>query len=325
MNVEEYDHIVVGLSGGKDSTALMLWVKYESGWPTEKMRFVFCDTGNEDSLTYAYIKLLSNKIHPIETVYPSLDFYEVARKRNRFPAAKSRFCTEELKIKPKHALFADIIDSGAIPLNVTGIRNAEAHSSNDRGSVLYLEYEQFCYRRKYYTLANCNPLIAWSIDDVWNIHRRHIDIESVAVLVNEDPDLEHKDEILDRMMERSIPCNPLYYMGASRVGCFPCINSRKAEIRAMARYRPNRIDFLRDQENHPDFGRGISTFFSPNTVPKSFRSKRIVTAAGVEMYICTIDDVVLWSQTAHGGKQFSMFAQEIKEPLTICRIGGHCE
>lgn len=261
IDITPYDQIIVGLSGGKDSTALMLWVKYESSWPIEKCRFVFCDTGNEDALTYAYIKLLSDKVHRIETVDPGMSFYELAHKHNRFPASKSRFCTEELKIKPKHAMFARLIDSGVNPLNVTGIRNAEGHSSNDRADVLYLDYEQFSYKRKYYTLANANPLVKWSMDDVWNIHRKYLDIEDVITIVDEDPDLEHKDSLIESMKRDGIPCNPLYYMGASRVGCFPCINSRKAEIRAMAKFRPERIDFLRKQENDQAFTRGISTFF----------------------------------------------------------------
>lgn len=327
ININEYDQIIFGISGGKDSTALMLWGIYESGWPINKMRFVFCDTGNEDALTYAYIKLLSDNVHPIETVDPGMSFYELSHKRNRFPATKTRFCTDELKIKPKHKMFASLIDSGINPLNATGIRNDEGHSSNNRDSVLYLEYEQFYYREKYYNLANVNPLIKWSLDDVWNIHRKYIDIEDAITIVDEDPDLDlgHKSKLIELMMRDSIPCNPLYYMGARRVGCFPCINSRKAEIRAMAKYRPERIDFLREQENDPAFTKGISTFFARNTVPKSFRSKKIITTSGEEMYVRTIDDVVLWSQTKYGGKQFSMEFADHKEPLTVCRIGQHCE
>ena len=322
IDITPYDQIVIGLSGGKDSTALMLWVRYESGWPIEKCRFVFCDTGNEDRLTYQYINLLSTTIHPIETIQPPRDFYEVAHYRQRFPASKTRFCTSELKIIPKHKMFAEMIDGGITPLNVTGIRNDEAHASNDRGDTLYLDYEQFKYGNNYYTLANANPLVKWTLDDVWNIHRKYIDLEEVATIVDEDPDLEYKGEILRRLMDTGTPSNPLYHMGASRVGCFPCINSRKREIRAMAKHRPKRVDFIREQEQHPAFRKGISTFFSAATVPQRFRSKKVVTKDGEETYVCTIDDVVLWSQTAWGGKQFEI--DFVEEP-SICRIGVHCE
>lgn len=322
IDITPYDQIVVGLSGGKDSTALMLWIVHESDWPINKCRFVFCDTGNEDRMTYEYIKLLSTTVHPIETIDPGIDFYALARKRQRFPASKSRFCTEKLKIFPKHEMFAGLIDQGITPLNVTGIRNAEAHNGNDRGDTLYLDYEQFKWGGGYYTLASANPLAEWTLDDVWNIHRRYIDLEEVATIIDEDPTLQHKDEILRRMMESGIPCNPLYHMGASRVGCFPCINSRKAEIRALVKYRPERIDFIREQENHPAFKKGISTFFAMNTAPMQFRSKRIVSKDGEEMFVSTIDDIAMWSQTKWGGKQVEM---GFMEQPSICRIGQHCE
>lgn len=322
IDVSPYNKIVVGLSGGKDSTALMLWIKYESGWPIDKCKFVFFDTGNEDSLTYSYVKLLSDTVHPIEMIDPGIDFYTLARKRQRFPAAKSRFCTEELKIKPKHKMFAGMIDNGCIPLNVTGIRNEEGHSGNDRASVLELDYEQFTYNRKHYTLANANPLVEWTMDDVWSIHRKYIDLEDVIKIVNNDPGLQHKGEIIEGLLGSAIPSNPLYHMGSRRVGCFPCINSRKAEIRAMAKYRPERVDFIRNKEQDPEFKKGISTFFAIGTAPKQFRSKKIVAANGDVMYVSTIDDIVEWSQTAWGGKQIDMGF--VDQP-SICMIGQHCE
>lgn len=33
----------IGLSGGKDSTALLGWALHESGYPRESLRFSFCD------------------------------------------------------------------------------------------------------------------------------------------------------------------------------------------------------------------------------------------------------------------------------------------
>ena len=56
--IEDFSIYHVGLSGGKDSTALALWVRYESGLPQDRVRFSFCDSGNEDPLTYAYLGYL---------------------------------------------------------------------------------------------------------------------------------------------------------------------------------------------------------------------------------------------------------------------------
>ena len=63
------------------------------------------------------------------------------------------------------------------------------------------------------------PLLAWTLDDVIAIHRRH-----------------------------GLAPNPLYLAGASRVGCWPCIYARKDEIRHVADTDPARIDLIRSLE-----------------------------------------------------------------------------
>ena len=113
------------------------------------------------------------------------------------------------------------------------------------------------------TTTEFRPLLRWA--DVWAIHKRH-----------------------------GIPPNPLYAMGAKRVGCLPCVMSRKAEIANIATRWPERIGQLRSAENHPAFS-GFSSFFPRRTVPISYRSKKITTADGRQMVVCTIDDVVEWA------------------------------
>jgi hypothetical protein len=49
----------------------------------------------------------------------------------------------------------------------------------------------------------------------------------------------------------------------------------------------------------------------------------IVPKTGEKMNVCTIDDVVDWSQTSYGGKQYDMELY-FEEDLS-CSIGGYCE
>ena len=100
FNPLDFDFYHMGVSGGKDSTATLLWLIYESGWPTDRIRVTFCDTDNEDTLTYNYLAMLSERVYPIQTIQYELGFYELARKKKRFPGAKSRFCTVNLKVIP---------------------------------------------------------------------------------------------------------------------------------------------------------------------------------------------------------------------------------
>src|SRR6266550_2626614 len=102
----------IGISGGKDSTALLLWAVHESGYPRESLDVTFCDTGNEHLLTYDYVKMLSEGVHPVKTLKPERDFYELARWKKRFPGAKSRFCTVFLKIYPTQKHLAELLAAG---------------------------------------------------------------------------------------------------------------------------------------------------------------------------------------------------------------------
>ncbi len=63
------------------------------------------------------------------------------------------------------------------------------------------------------------PLIRWSMPEVVAIHERH-----------------------------KLRPNPLYIAGATRVGCFPCIFSRKAEVALLPRLAPERVEQIAELE-----------------------------------------------------------------------------
>ena len=189
-----YDIFHLGVSGGKDSTAAMLWLLFESGIPREKINLSFCDTGNEDALTYAYIKMLS-ALHPIETIYPERDFWELARWKRRFPSTCARFCTEQLKTVPSSNYIAGLINDGARVVTMSGTRREEAHAGNNRGDQPQFEQS---------TVFNCDvyrPIIDWSIDDVWEILSKYLDHSTVVRLVENDPELKelHKGGLLPEL------------------------------------------------------------------------------------------------------------------------------
>ncbi|RYD76385.1 MAG: hypothetical protein EOP84_16950 [Verrucomicrobiaceae bacterium] len=95
--VAKINHL--GISGGKDSTALHLWAVHESGYPLESIRATFCDTGNECEETLEQVRLFSQRVHPIEWLKTERDFCELARHKGRFPSATVRFCTNAGSIR----------------------------------------------------------------------------------------------------------------------------------------------------------------------------------------------------------------------------------
>lgn len=324
MNISDYDIYHLGLSGGKDSTAVLLWIVYESGWDLDKLRVTFCDTGNEDGLTYAFLNMLRRDIFKFRLLKPERNFWELAKFKKRFPSRRARFCTQWLKIIPTREHVLDLQRAGNNALMLNGVRKDEGKPSNDRGDLPQFGWDEG------FACDIFRPIYEWSIDDVWAIHKKYLDLEDIIAIVECDPIMapmapEKKAKLIGKIRENGIPRNPLYDMGVKRVGCFPCINSAKEEIRLLDEYRPERIDFIESQEgqNESDRNNMYSSMFARNTVPLPHRSIEIVTASGEKMKVATIRDVVQWSKTAYGGKQYKM---ELDMPAaSACDIGGMCE
>jgi len=325
---EDFDVYHAGVSGGKDSAALALWLRFESGLPLEKMDITFCDTGNEDPFTYAFLDLLREIIAPvrIDVIHPDKDFWELAYSRHSFPNRRARFCTQELKIIPTRSYVLALQQAGVNVLMMNGVRQAEGHSGNDRGEALEWEHDWDGFGAWIH-----RPILYKTIAWIWDIHKKYIPLERVIALIYADPtmDDDKKLHLATKVSEAGIPRNPLYDMGALRVGCFPCINSVKFEVRAMAKYRPERIDFIEKQEVTVGSANpfGYCNFFHLRSVPQQFRNKHI---SGItirqknyrEYDVPTIRDVVNWSRTKRGGKQYDM---DFDLPASTCDIGGMCE
>ncbi len=336
FNHLDYDIYHLGVSTGKDSVGAFLWLLYESNWPLDRVIVSFCDTGNEDYYTYSFLDYLK-EIHPISTIQPEMDFWELAKFKHRFPSRKARFCTQWLKIIPTREMILNLMRQGANVLLLTGVRKEEGRAHNNRGNLPQFGWDDGLACDVY------RPIYLQSIEDMWTIAKKYLDLNQVLRMVSNDPYLDYaslrwqelykvkvdfKNELSAKIIKHSIPRNPLYDLGASRVGCFPCINSAKAELRAMDKYRPQRTEFLAEKELETGTvsNVGYSSFFARKTVPTQHRSKGITTTKGEVMQVATIYDVVEWAKTARGGKQFDFDPDIlIGDELPACGIHGECE
>lgn len=274
-----------GVSGGKDSTALLLWAIHESGYPRNRIVASFCDTDNEDEITLDYIRMLSREVHPIQWLTPPLGFYQLAKKKGRFPSARARFCTQYLKMQVTQEYIKHYMRYSLVLLH-SGVRAGE---SKKRSELPEREWDE------YYACDVYRPLLHWSIDDVWAYLAKY-----------------------------NIPRNPLYDYGARRVGCFPCVMSSKSEIKAISDNFPERIDKIRYYESEEFWeGENNHTFFARDKVPEYQRTRLITAKDGTQMYVPTVDDVVRWSHTARGGYMEDIFEDD--EPVACNSILGHCE
>lgn len=302
----------IGISGGKDSTAVLLWMVHESGIPLDQIECTFADTGNEHEWTYEHIRKINDEIFPVQWLEPELKYYDLAMKKKRFPGAKTRFCTQWLKIFPSQEHIAKRCKEGYEVITVSGVR---ANESFERSKLDEYEWNEL---HGNLLVKQWRPLLKWTLDDVLAIHKKY-----------------------------DFPLNPLYSIGARRVGCFPCIMSRKAEIRLIAQKFPERIDMIREAEQlfEKTYGR-YSGFFPRKVVPKRFWSKPYLVD-GVQQYekepiydddgnkigeretdepsfVATIDDVVRWSMTGKRAKGSYLDDEDENENPLSCN-SGFCE
>ncbi len=89
---------VLGISGGKDSAALAVYMRDR----VPEMQYYFCDTGEELSETYDYLATLETFLgKPIKRLNPDRPFSHYLKIYNNYlPSPRMRWCTAMLKLKP---------------------------------------------------------------------------------------------------------------------------------------------------------------------------------------------------------------------------------
>ena len=106
IDVKPTRHIL-GLSGGKDSAALAIYLK-DLG-RDQQIEYFFCDTGAELREVYDYLDRLEDYLgRPIERLSSGRDFDHHLKRFNGFlPAPHARWCTRVMKLEPLEAFVGD--------------------------------------------------------------------------------------------------------------------------------------------------------------------------------------------------------------------------
>lgn len=308
-------HNIISVSGGKDSTALLLLAIERE---TENMQAVFADTGHEHQQTYEYIKYLNDNVFPIRTI--KADFTaDIARKRDfvatkwreqgvaedkvlralavlkptgnpfldlciwkgRFPSTKARFCSEELKRNP-------IIEQVQIPLlnqghTIWSWQGVRADESLARRNLPELSDEGG-------GLWSYRPILKWTAQKCFDMHKKH-----------------------------GIKHNPLYEQGMGRVGCMPCINTRKNELLEISKRFPEEINRVAEWER---IVREASKKDSATLFAGANRGENLTPEQCVD--VANIWAMIEWSKTSRGGKQYDFLRMDNDGP-SCSSIYGLCE
>lgn len=314
-------HNIVSVSGGKDSTATLALAL---ALDVPNLRAVFADTGNEHELTLEYVDYLEHATGvtierrkadfsqqiackrqfidtkwreqgisdaavdaALEVLQPTgVPFLDLCLWKGRFPGRRAQFCTEELKRNVIiEQVMIPLMDGQNMILSWQGVRRDES---------LNRRYLDECEHVGGW-LYNYRPILKWDVAAVFEAHRY-----------------------------MGIKPNPLYSLGAGRVGCMPCINCRKSELREIAARWPEHIERIERWEYlvRQASKRGGATFFAAASQPgsaKELTTSQIVAAANIRQ-------VVEWSRTTRGGVQYDLIASDGEVDPSACSSAyGLCE
>ena len=98
---------ILGLSGGKDSAALAIYLKQQG--KVDRIEYFFCDTGAELPEVYEFLDRLEDFLdRPIARLSSGRDFdHHLKRFNNFLPAPHARWCTRVMKLEPLEAYVGD--------------------------------------------------------------------------------------------------------------------------------------------------------------------------------------------------------------------------
>ena len=127
MNDTKKEKHVLGLSGGRDSAALAVYMRQNH--PDLDIEYFFTDTGKELPEVYEFLVKLEGFLgKPIERLNPDRDFDFWLKQYNHFlPSAQSRWCTRQLKLRPFERWILPILDNGATVYTYVAIRADEEY------------------------------------------------------------------------------------------------------------------------------------------------------------------------------------------------------
>lgn len=312
---------VISYSAGKDSDETLR--QCLARVPKERVRVVICDTGNESPLVWEHISYIEQR-HGLKVTVLRADFTrELAAKRmfiardvrtgrdkqgrrvrwsnkakrralaamhpsgnpyldlcmwkGRFPSRKAQFCTQELKTEMLVQYQQDLVEQGHRVVSWQGVRRDESANRRNAKRFERLNPRMYAYR----------PLVEWTAVQVFASLAAH-----------------------------GIKPNPLYRQGMGRVGCFPCINVNKNELREIAARWPEEIERIAEWERRVSAcsKRGFSTFSSDSD---DANDRRLIFAR------LNIHARVEWSKTTRGGQQYDLLGND--EPAACASAYGLCE
>ena len=118
---------VLGLSGGRDSAALAVYMRQHRS--DLDIEYFFTDTGKELPEVYEYLGRLEGFLgKPIQRLNPDRDFDFWLKQYNDFlPSPQTRWCTRQLKLRPFEHWLRPALEEGHTVYSYVAIRSDEEY------------------------------------------------------------------------------------------------------------------------------------------------------------------------------------------------------
>ena len=282
---------VVGFSGGIDSQACARWVL--NRYPPEDVILLNSDVGgHEHPMTTEFIEQYSRDVHPVVVVSPIVaDMGGIGSRGGSRKEVRSRYKDSDRLTFDVMAEIKGIFPDNKAQFCTSYLKLAPSHrwikeNLRDNG-IDWVRYAGL--RNDESRKRATRKAVEWDDYFACDLHHPIIDWT--------------KQMAFDYVRNHGEQVNPLYTMGFGRVGCAPCVNASKADIVEWATRFPEMIDKVRAWEQRT----GLSFFRKP------FKD-------GQYRFV---DDMVAWSKTTHGGKQYSLLV--LQEPAACDSDYGLCE
>jgi 3'-phosphoadenosine 5'-phosphosulfate sulfotransferase (PAPS reductase)/FAD synthetase len=136
------------------------------------------------------------------------------------------------------------------------------------------------------------PILSWTAEQVFDYHRKH-----------------------------GVEWNPLYELGMGRVGCMPCVNANKSELRAIAGQFPEVIERIAQWEKlvSETTKLGSSTFFCATN------DSTVKSDDDINYETHGIRRIADWANTTRGGRQRDLIATDFDDGAACRSVYGLCE
>jgi len=201
---------IVSISGGKDSTACLLYMLERV--PKEDVIAVFCDTKWEADETYKYLEYLEKALDVEIVRIESEGMWALCERKGFVVNRYMRSCTMELKIKPFQKWLKENFVGKEEFVVIEGIRREESETRKD---TEVFELIKSILPGEKFLIPTLFPIAFWSVEKVFAY-----------------------------IEEKGVKINPLYRKGFRRVGCMPCVNANKYELLYLPKKYRDRLEAL---------------------------------------------------------------------------------